>query len=80
MRLALAGALPHREAVTIARQVADAIESAHRGGLIHGDLKPSNIVLTRDQQGATSAKVLDFGVAKLKGRFRQYCEKHYEAR
>jgi serine/threonine protein kinase len=63
-----AGALPLREAVTVARQVADGIESAHRGGVVHRDLKPSNIVVTRDQQGAPFIKVLDFGVAKLKGR------------
>jgi serine/threonine protein kinase len=66
-RLAAAGALPLREAVAIARQVADGIENAHRGGVVHRDLKPSNIVVTRDQQGEPFVKVLDFGVAKLKG-------------
>ena len=66
-RLAAAGALPLREAVTIARQVADGIENAHRGGVVHRDLKPSNIVVTRDQHGEPFVKVLDFGVAKLKG-------------
>ncbi|HEY0171228.1 MAG TPA: protein kinase [Pyrinomonadaceae bacterium] len=66
-RLAAAGALPLPEAVLVARQVADGIESAHRGGVVHRDLKPSNIVLARDHHGAPFVKVLDFGVAKLKG-------------
>jgi serine/threonine protein kinase len=66
-RLAPAGALPLREAVAIARQIADGVESAHRVGVIHRDLKPSNIVVTRDQRGEPLVKVLDFGVAKLKG-------------
>ncbi|HEX8291359.1 MAG TPA: protein kinase [Pyrinomonadaceae bacterium] len=65
--LAAAGALPLREAVLIARQVADGIESAHRAGIVHRDLKPSNIVLSSDHQGVPFVKVLDFGVAKLKG-------------
>jgi serine/threonine protein kinase len=67
-RLAAEGALPLREAVLIARQVADGIESAHRGGVVHRDLKPSNIVVSRDQHGEPFVKVLDFGVAKLKGK------------
>ena len=66
-RLAGAGALPLREAVLVARQVADGIESAHRGGVVHRDLKPSNIVVSRDHHGAPFVKILDFGVAKLKG-------------
>jgi serine/threonine protein kinase len=60
------GPLPFGEAVLIARQVADGIESAHRGGIIHRDLKPSNIVVSRDHHGSPFVKVLDFGVAKLK--------------
>jgi hypothetical protein len=66
-RLAAAGALPLREAVQVARQAADGVEGAHRGGVVHRDLKPSNIVVSRDHHGAPLVKVLDFGVAKLKG-------------
>jgi serine/threonine protein kinase len=66
-RLAAVGALPLQEAVLIARQVADGVESAHRGGIVHRDLKPSNVVVSRDHQGEPFVKVLDFGVAKLKG-------------
>ena len=51
--------LPVEAAVDIARQVALALDYAHREGVVHRDLKPENILLTEDQ-----ALVADFGVAK----------------
>jgi serine/threonine protein kinase len=60
------GALPISEAVQIALQVCDGIDAAHANGIVHRDLKPSNIVLQRDHQKRLQAKVVDFGVAKLK--------------
>ncbi|MBW3668122.1 MAG: protein kinase [Actinobacteria bacterium] len=58
-------ALPTREAVRIAADVADALEHAHRAGLVHRDVKPANILLCQDPAGGVRVKVADFGIAKL---------------
>lgn len=55
-----AGPLPLAEALTIARQIAEALEAAHENGIVHRDLKPANIKITP----AGKVKVLDFGLAK----------------
>jgi serine/threonine protein kinase len=54
------GALPLDEALSIATQIAEALEAAHDRGIIHRDLKPANVKITPDGK----AKVLDFGLAK----------------
>ncbi len=54
------GPLPLDEVLTIARQVAEALEAAHDHGIIHRDLKPANIKVRLDG----TVKVLDFGLAK----------------
>ncbi|HTL99537.1 MAG TPA: protein kinase [Candidatus Omnitrophota bacterium] len=56
------GALPVREALDVAGQVAAAIEAAHERGIVHRDLKPDNVMLTASR----AVKVLDFGIAKEK--------------
>ena len=54
------GPIPIDQALPIALQIADALETAHEKGIIHRDLKPANVKLTPDGQ----VKVLDFGLAK----------------
>jgi len=58
-RLDRAGTLPPDEVVRLARQVGDALEYAHRHGLVHRDIKPENILLSDGH-----AIVADFGIAK----------------
>ena len=55
--------LPVPTALTVAQQIADALDRAHRAGIAHRDLKPANVMLATEG-GHLRVKLLDFGLAK----------------
>ena len=56
-----AGAVPIRQAIDIAAQIAEGLAKAHESGIAHRDIKPGNLMITADG----FVKILDFGLAKL---------------
>jgi tetratricopeptide (TPR) repeat protein len=58
------GPLPEKEARTIAQQLCAGLAEAHRNGVIHGDLKSSNVILATAAAGAIRAVITDFGLAR----------------
>ncbi|HET6349420.1 MAG TPA: serine/threonine-protein kinase, partial [Candidatus Krumholzibacteria bacterium] len=61
-RIARVGALPIADIVLYGTQIANALEKAHRAGVVHRDLKPGNVMVTK-----TGAKLMDFGLARGAG-------------
>ena len=66
--LAREGPLPFRRAAKLFIQVCSALTEAHDAGIIHRDLKPENLMSVMRRDGSEHAKVLDFGLAKLRER------------
>ncbi|MFZ9889458.1 MAG: protein kinase domain-containing protein, partial [Myxococcota bacterium] len=60
------GPVPWPEALRIARDIAKALRTAHAEGVVHRDLKPENVMLVDESGAEMRAKVLDFGLAKLR--------------
>lgn len=62
------GPLPWQRAIPIFVQICDALAHAHKRGVLHRDLKSSNVLLTENAQTEESVvKILDFGISKLTG-------------
>src|SRR5439155_6779598 len=58
------GAIPQKQAQVIAEQLCGGLAEAHRSGVIHGDLKSNNIILTSAADGTVRAVITDFGLAR----------------
>jgi serine/threonine-protein kinase len=58
------GRLPAARAVSIAVQIAGALQAAHDAGIVHRDLKPGNVMVSPGRGGADVVKVVDFDIAK----------------
>lgn len=65
-QLLRSGAMNIEMAVGLMEQICSAIASAHSAGIIHRDLKPDNIIIETHPDGSVHAKVLDFGIAKMR--------------
>lgn len=61
------GPLPVDAALRIAAQACAGLVAAHAAGVVHRDIKPANLFLARQEKGRIVVKILDFGIAKIRG-------------
>lgn len=61
------GRIPVDELIALMAPAIDGVAAAHAVGVVHRDLKPSNIFLVSRPDGGVSAKVIDFGIARVRG-------------
>lgn len=61
------GPLPAPQALDVVRQVAQGLHEAHRLGMVHRDVKPSNIMVQQLPAGGRFVRVLDFGLVRIRG-------------
>jgi serine/threonine-protein kinase len=58
--------LSYEDALDYSLQMLEGVEAAHRTGVVHRDLKPDNVMITKNARGEPLIKLLDFGIAKLR--------------
>jgi len=63
--LATRGRISATDTIAIGLQLAECLSAAHRAGIVHRDVKPSNVFLIRDPDGREHTKLVDFGIARL---------------
>lgn len=61
------GQIAPQRAIHVAKQVCKSLREAHRKGIVHRDLKPANVLLVNRDEDPDFAKVLDFGLVKVRG-------------
>ncbi|HEX7422063.1 MAG TPA: protein kinase [Thermoanaerobaculia bacterium] len=64
-RISTRGTLPPRYAVQLTIQALNGLEAIHRAGIIHRDISPENLMITREAGGEERVRVIDMGVAKV---------------
>jgi serine/threonine-protein kinase len=61
------GPLPHARALALTKQIAAGLAHAHAQGIVHRDIKPANIMITEEIGHGERVRILDFGLARLRG-------------